>query len=52
MGMFGVGQSTARVIKKEDIKTKFKDVAGCEEVEFVYWIRPAHSISPCNLGED
>jgi len=31
--IFGVGQSTARVINKEDIKVSFKDVAGCEEAK-------------------
>ncbi|KAI1718719.1 peptidase family m41 domain-containing protein [Ditylenchus destructor] len=42
--MFGMGDSTARVIKKEDIKTKFSDVAGCEEakveiMEFVNFLK-------------
>ncbi|CAJ0605143.1 unnamed protein product [Cylicocyclus nassatus] len=33
-GMFGgFGQSTARIINKEDIKVVFKDVAGCEEAK-------------------
>uniref|UniRef100_A0A914HZ07 AAA+ ATPase domain-containing protein n=1 Tax=Globodera rostochiensis TaxID=31243 RepID=A0A914HZ07_GLORO len=32
--LFGVGQSTARVINKEDVKTAFADVAGCEEAKY------------------
>ncbi|XGW21014.1 hypothetical protein V3C99_004181 [Haemonchus contortus] len=44
-GMFGgFGQSTARIINKEDIKVAFKDVAGCEEakieiMEFVNFLK-------------
>ncbi|VDM60957.1 unnamed protein product [Angiostrongylus costaricensis] len=44
-GMFGgFGQSTARIINKEDIKVSFKDVAGCEEakieiMEFVNFLK-------------
>lgn len=42
--MFGFGQTTAKVINKEDIKARFNDVAGCEEakieiMEFVNFLR-------------
>jgi AFG3 family protein len=44
-GIFGIGQSTAKFINKEtNIKTKFADVAGCEEakieiMEFVNFLK-------------
>ena len=43
--MFGVGQSTAKFFNKETgVKTKFRDVAGCEEakveiMEFVNFLK-------------
>lgn len=45
-GLFGssMGESTARVVKKEDIDVRFADVAGCEEakieiMEFVNFLK-------------
>uniref|UniRef100_A0A915B7B7 AAA+ ATPase domain-containing protein n=1 Tax=Parascaris univalens TaxID=6257 RepID=A0A915B7B7_PARUN len=53
-GMFGgFGQSTARLINKDDIKVAFKDVAGCEEakieiMEFVNFLKNPQQYK--NLG--
>ncbi|KAH7728675.1 ATPase [Aphelenchoides avenae] len=43
-GIFSAGQSTARLINREDVKAMFKDVAGCEEakieiMEFVNFLK-------------
>ncbi|XP_074594104.1 mitochondrial inner membrane m-AAA protease component AFG3L2-like [Brevipalpus obovatus] len=43
-GIFGVGQSTAKLINPDEIGVKFTDVAGCEEakieiMEFVNFLR-------------
>ena len=43
-GMFNMGQTTARIIKNEDVGVKFSDVAGCEEakveiLEFVNFLK-------------
>lgn len=52
-GIFGVGQSTARIISKENSNTKFADVAGCEEakieiMEFVNFLKNPNQYK--NLG--
>uniref|UniRef100_A0AC35UAL6 AAA domain-containing protein n=1 Tax=Rhabditophanes sp. KR3021 TaxID=114890 RepID=A0AC35UAL6_9BILA len=53
-GLFGgVGNSTAKIINKEDIKVVFNDVAGCEEakieiMEFVNFLRNPQQYK--NLG--
>lgn len=49
----GFGQSTARLINKDDIKVAFKDVAGCEEakieiMEFVNFLKNPQQYK--NLG--
>ena len=52
-GMFSMGQSTARIIKNEEISVKFADVAGCEEakieiLEFVNFLKNPNQVRSYN----
>ena len=56
-GMFSMGQSTARVIKNEEINVKFSDVAGCEEakveiLEFVNFLKNPNQVRPFSFKKN
>ena len=53
--IFKIGKSTANLVKKEDMKITFKDVAGCDEakkevMEFVEFLKTPEKFKSLGMG--